>query len=417
MELVEVPVDRLELGMYVAELDRPWLETPFLFQGFEVDSDDTLASVRRYCQHVYVDPVRSSSHAARDTRKTTSAPRIITRPRGKRPPQPQIERVDESHRRSAVRELSAMREELPGARRAYETGQQVLSDVLERMRQGKRINVEQVHKSLDLMIESIARNEDAMSWITRMKQKNDYVYEHSIASAVWAMILGKQLGFDGDDLRVLAMGTMFMDVGKTKLNDQLLVKPQLSESEMSTVRRHVEYGVDIVRAMPGVDSRLLSIVSHHHERHDGSGYPYGLAGSDIPIFAHLAGVIDTYDAMTQSRPYADAASTFDAMQELHKLAGSWFSRQVVEQFVAALGVFPVGTLVELSTGEVGVVIAQNKLRRLTPKLMLLLDEHKKFLNQFQIIDLRDRAARGERRYIARGLPPGAYGLDPSELFI
>lgn len=162
------------------------------------------------------------------------------------------------------------------------------------------------------------------------------------------------------------------------------------------------------------------MVAGHHERYNGTGYPQGLAGSQIPVFARIAGVVDTYDAMTTPRPYAPPMSTYDAMRQLNKLAGIEFPVEVFEQFVQAIGVFPVGTLVELNTGEVGIVIAQNRVRRLRPKIMLLLDSDKAPLAEFHVVDLRKQLANagGETSlWIERGLSPGDYGIDPSEYYL
>jgi HD-GYP domain-containing protein (c-di-GMP phosphodiesterase class II) len=217
------------------------------------------------------------------------------------------------------------------------------------------------------------------------------------------------------------MGAIFMDVGKTRIPTELLIKrDHLSDKEMALMQKHVAFGVEIVSEMEGVDQRVLEMVQCHHERYNGTGYPNGLSGAAIPIYARIAGIVDTYDAMTTPRPYAKPRSTYEAMRQLNNLAGVEFPAEVVEQFLQAVGVFPVGTLVELNTGEVGVVIAQNRIRRLRPKIMVLLDREKQSLDTFPIVDLRNQLAdaRGESSlWIDRGLAPGDYGLDPSEYYL
>jgi HD-GYP domain-containing protein (c-di-GMP phosphodiesterase class II) len=186
------------------------------------------------------------------------------------------------------------------------------------------------------------------------------------------------------------------------------------------MRRHVDYGVEIVSKISGIDPRVVEMVASHHERYNGTGYPRGASGTDIPVFARIAGIVDAYDAMTTPRPYAPLVSTFDAMRQLNNLAGVEFPEEVVEQFIQAIGVFPVGTLVELNTGEVGIVIAQNRVRRLRPKLMLLLDRDKTKFRDYRIVDLRNQLAdaAGENSiWIERGLSPGDYDLDPSEYYL
>jgi hypothetical protein len=134
------------------------------------------------------------------------------------------------------------------------------------------------------------------------------------------------------------------------------------------------------------------------------------------MFARIAGLVDAYDAMTALRPYAQTRSTQDAMRQLQMLAGTGFAEELVEQFVQAIGVFPVGSLVEINTGEIGIVIAQNRVRRLRPKVMLVLDENKNALHVERIVDLRD-AASDDSLWIERGLAPGAHGIDPADFYL
>ena len=137
--------------------------------------------------------------------------------------------------------------------------------------------------------------------------------------------------------------------------------------ERTIVKKHVAVGLDLVKNALGLNADVLAMIQHHHERHDGSGYPQGLTGADMPVFGRIAGLIDCFDAMTTKRPYAPAKSAYDAVRELNGLSGTGFQRELVEQFVQAVGMFPTGSLVELNTGEVAVVIEQNRVRRLRPE--------------------------------------------------
>jgi len=417
--------DELVLGMYVSGLDRPWTETPFLFQGFHIESPKVIKELRRYCKFVYVDIEKSDDTIAfiarqappprRKSEGGDSEPRMAASPKTEAPDLHAIEGEE------SARETTTLKAELVDAELVHRQTERVIEDLFARIRSGESIEIGDVEQALDPMLDSIIRNDHAMSWLARMRKKNDYVHDHSIASSVWAMIFGKHLGLKSEDLQILGIGAVFMDVGKTRIPTEYLIKREtLSPEEMGLMKRHVSYGVEIVSALDGIDPRVVEMVRCHHERHNGTGYPEGLTGVDIPIFSRIAGIVDAYDAMTTQRPYAEAVSTFDAMRQLNNLAGVEFAAEMVEQFVQAIGVFPVGTLVELSTGEVGVVIAQNRIRRLRPKVMLLLDSDKKPIETTPIVDLRNQLAdsRGENSlWIETGLPPGAYGLDAREYYL
>lgn len=423
-ERVAVRVDELEIGMYVAELDRPWLETPFLFQGFLIESEEVVSQLKKYCTYVYIDAERADhtitkplglggppgrTHEARVV--PSSSANAATDSLAKNSTEADSARTDDTE---------LLKAELVQARDAHATAERAIALLLDRIQSGEEIDILSLQQDFDPMIDSILRNDDAMSWLIRMKKKNDYVYDHSLASAIWAVIFGKHLGLNKDELQVLGTGAVFMDVGKTKLPEELLTKRALTNSELEVVRRHVDWGVEIINRINGVDRRVVEMVAGHHERYNGTGYPNQLSGSDIPVFARIAGIVDAYDAMTTLRPYAEPLSTYDAMRQLNRLAGVEFAEEVVEQFVQAVGVFPVGTLVELNTGEVGVVIAQNRVRRLRPKIMLLLDRDKTPLQHFRAIDLRNELADAEgvrSLWIERGLAPGDFGLDPSEFYL
>jgi len=402
--------------MYVCELDRPWTDTPFLFQGFYIEDIDTIDELRRYCEHVFVDVSRHDD---------TITPPLWAPPQkpARKTPRPNGSRVTATKTSSqdcndATEQLKV---DLRAARKAHEKAQDAVQHMYQRIGSGEDMEISGVKQIIDPIMSSVMRNDDAISWLVRMQRKNDYIYEHSIGSSVWAMMFGKHLGLDSNSLQVLGMGAMFLDVGKTKIPTELLIKQgTLTEAEQQTMRKHVDLGVQIVSRIVGVDPRVLAMVQSHHERHNGTGYPQGLAGADIPIFARIAGIVDTYDAMTSKRPYAGPKSTYDAMRQLHLLAGVEFAEEVVEQFVQAIGVFPVGSLVELNTGEVGIVIAQNRVRRLRPKIMILLDKNKNTLRDLPIIDLRNQLAdaSGEQSlWIEQGLAPGDYGIDPAEYYI
>jgi putative nucleotidyltransferase with HDIG domain len=283
------------------------------------------------------------------------------------------------------------------------------------------LSLPQLNVVVDSMVDSVCRNREAITWLARMKTKDDYLYNHSLASSVWALVLGRHIGLDRELLKALSLGAMMFDVGKTRLRTEFLVHPgKLSAEQMAEARRHVEHGLDILRETKGVDERVISMVATHHERYDGSGYPLGLSGDAIPLLGRIAGIVDCYDAMTSKRAYASAMSTYDAVRQMKVLSGTWFHPQLVEQFIQAVGVFPTGSLVELNTGEVGVVISQNRYRRLRPELMLILDENKQLRDDFATIDLTvhgDGSDARPKMWITRGLEPGSFGIDPTEYFL
>jgi HD-GYP domain-containing protein (c-di-GMP phosphodiesterase class II) len=439
LKRLKIETSNLECGMYVAQLDRPWLETPFLFKGFEIRDDKELRLLRNFCKHVYVDATQGSvpqkkvmearSRAEKYTQSLAApATRLehAMRPSLTRRLVDALARLDRTgtlatffqtkHYRNAV----PTRLEVPKAAVAYDTAAAVLQDVLEQFQQGRGLDTPRLKVAAGPLIDSILRNQDTMAWLVCLRKRDTSGSQRSIGSAVWAVILGRHLGFERPGLETLALGGMLLDLGNAKLPPDVLAKPgPLDDVERVIVKKHVAVGLDLVKNALGLNADVLAMIQHHHERHDGSGYPKGFQGADVPVFGRIAGLIDCFDAMTTKRPYAPAKSAYDAVRELNALSGSGFQRELVEQFVQAVGMFPTGSLVELNTGEVAVVVEQNRVQRLRPKLMLLRTAAKTPVSRHALLDLKARPAGGDSddaRWIIRGLEPGAFGLDPKDYF-
>jgi HD-GYP domain-containing protein (c-di-GMP phosphodiesterase class II) len=435
---IKIETANLERGMYVAQLDRPWLETPFMFQGFEIREDNELKLLRQFCRHVYVDVSRSKLPKDRlllAARPAHEREQAISTTSPSRPPLTlarrllhSVSRLDPTgvvatrfygHRH--YRNRVPTRKEAPQAIRAYDAAVATMNEVLDQLRNGAGVPVEQVQAAIKPLVDSILRNQDAMAWLVHLRKREEYTYHHSIASSVWAVVLGRHLGFDRHGLDTLALGGMLLDIGKARLPESLLTKTgPLTGEELAQARKHVDHGIDMVKLTPAINADVLAMIAGHHERHDGSGYPKGLKGADIPVFARIAGLVDCYDAMTSHRGWGQAKSPYDAIRELNTLADVHFQQEIVEHFVQALGMFPTGSLVELNTGEVGVVLEQNHIRRLRPKVMLLLDAHKAPMREYRTLDLRKLpSAHSEEAalWIVRGHEAGAFGIDPKNYLI
>ena len=439
LKRLKIETANLECGMYVAQLDRPWLETPFLFKGFEIRDEKDLKQLRHFCRHVYVDATRGTvpqdqvlearrreARYARSLASPAVRPEHASRPSLQRRLFDAITRLDRTGTLAGLfqtrqyRNLVPTRVEAPKAALAYDTAAAVVNDTLEQFQLGRPLDAARLKAVVGPLIDSILRNQDAMAWLVCLRKREIAGSQRSVGSAVWAVVLGRHLGFDRSGLETLALGGMLLDLGNAKLPRDLLLKEgPLDDVERAIVKKHVAVGLDIVKATPGLNADVIAMIQHHHERHDGSGYPRGLAGADIPVFGRVAGLMDCFDAMTTKRPYAPARSAYDAVRELNGLSGTAFQRELVEQFVQAVGMFPTGSLVELNTGEVSLVIEQNRVRRLRPKLMLLLNADKTPVSRRALMDLKARPAGGgedEARWILRGLEPGAFGLDPKDYF-
>ncbi len=403
----------LAIGAYISALDRPWVETPFPIQGFHVTSQQDIDQLRRYCKHVYVDRKLSRVVASFDPAPVVS--------NGIKRSVAGIVNPDARIRKFVpvvYQTTQSMQKEVSAATTLHHETARALAQVLNEVRSGKDLNFPVVKKVATLMVNSVTRNPDALVWLSRVREADSYSYAHSLRSSVWALVFGRQLGMPRDILEELSLGVLLSEVGKTKIPRSLLMKSgKLTEEEQAQVRRHVDHGVEILRGCDGISETAISVVQFHHERFDGSGYPYAIGGTDIPLLSRIAGIVDTYDAITSPRPYAEARSSSEAVSMLYEARDKLFQGQLIEQFIQAVGVYPTGTMVQLSTREVGVVIAQNTVRRLRPVVMLVADHEQALLAHPEVVDLAEAAtdSAGDPLSIARCLKPGEFGIDPKLL--
>lgn len=402
----KIYTDKLQVGMYICELDRPWLETPYPLQGFSIQSNEEIQDLMTFCHFVYID-LRITQENELKRLKHDNKPvfcKADTR---------FIDKVK-------YNDSSAMEQELPEAKAGFENFSSNTLRLLDSLKSGQDIDLKKFKNSTKQMVESVIRNPDAVLWLVRLKHTDDYMYQHSLRCSVLAVAFGRQLGLSKRQLNSLAVGAALMDIGKLKLPKSLLNRPgKLSEDEFAMVRNHVSLGLQMMSDKSRGSKHIIEMVATHHERVNGQGYPNQLRGNDIPLFGRIAAIVDCYDAICTTRSYAVALSPADAVKKLYEWRNVDFHAALVEVFIQTLGIYPAGSLVELSTGEVGVVMSEYRTRRLRPKIMLILDQKKCLYKEFPTIDLYKtiKTKDGQDINIRQSLEPGSYGIDPSELLL
>ncbi|MEO8366276.1 MAG: HD-GYP domain-containing protein [Pseudoxanthomonas sp.] len=406
----EIRVASLRPGMYVSRLDRDWIGTPFLLQGFLVQAQEDIDLLGQYCRHVFVDIVKSENFVRLSLQR-------LTRPGEGGYDVPDLKAIADSRPRPVLHKIE---DELPRAREAVQEARKATTEIMDGLRAGNKMNETDVDQVVTPLVESVLRNPDAYFWLESMRQHDSYTYSHAMNCCVLMAAFGRHLGLPDEALHDLATGGLLLDIGKTGVPEELLERVQgLTDDEQGQLRNHVVQGLRLYDESGAGNAGVREIIQAHHEREDGSGYPSGLVGEHIPLFGRLAAIVDSYDAMTSARPYRPPVSKYEALQRMYRQRSQLFQGDLLEQFVQCLGVYPVGTLVELSTGEVAVVMAQNPVRRLFPRVMLLTDVGKKLRNGFESLDLRDTLAGKASAQISirRCLQAGTYGLDPKELYL
>jgi HD-GYP domain-containing protein (c-di-GMP phosphodiesterase class II) len=412
-DLVErrVFVADLEVGMYVSRLDCEWSDTSFPLQGVAITSQEDIDRLSKYCKYVFVD-----LHRQVLPERTLTRPAHVVTPARPAPP-PRAAPNPRLVARHAYRDTVPFEEEVPRAEEAFDKVARFAERLVDDLEHGRPIEPEAVQEAVRPLVESVLRSSDAFFWIESLRQRDSYTYQHAVGCSTLAAAFGRHMGFSSDVIVSIAAGGLLMDVGKVRMPEELLSRDgPLNDAEWELARQHVEEGVAILEHSGVTDPEVRDMVLTHHERFDGSGYPAGLSGTAIPLPGRMAAIIDTYHAMSSPRPYRPAVSQHLALRQLYAGRDTAFQGELVEQFQACLGVYPTGSLVELNTGEVAVVMVQNHARRLQPRVAVLTRADKGPREDFLIIDLMNQVDP-VRREILRTLPAGSHGVDPREFFI
>jgi HD-GYP domain-containing protein (c-di-GMP phosphodiesterase class II) len=288
------------------------------------------------------------------------------------------------------------------------------------IRSGKPLQMEPVEAAVDSVVESMLDNPDALMWIARLREEDINTYNHGVKVSLYLVALGRHLGLPKQELNYLGQIGMLADIGKSKLPRAILEKPgMLSPGEFELVKQHVNLTLQVLAGVPQMSAAVTAGIAQHHERIDGSGYPNRLKAKEIGVYGKMAAIADSYAALITPRAYANALAPQDALMNLYEWSGTSFHEPMVEQFVQAIGVFPVGSMIELTSGEIGVVVAHNRVRRLEPKVLVLSNADKSPLAQPAERDLfKEGKVDGSRPLrITRGLPAGAFGFKLRDYYL
>lgn len=325
--------------------------------------------------------------------------------------------LPESVHLTIYEDKKTVEEEISFAANAFTRTNELLNKVIEDIRIGNHLQLASVEDVIEDMVDSMVRNPDAMMWVARMREKNNSAYGHGLNVAISLVAFGRHLGYPKESLSHLGLLGLLLDVGKIKLPSSLLEKTSsLTAEEFELMKTHVNLGLNELHKTPNIHPDVLEGIAQHHERMNGTGYPAALKAEKISIFGRMSAIADSYSAMTEKRSYAEAVSPHEALQMLSNWSGPQFHPDMVEQFIQSIGAFPVGSLVELSSGEVAVVATHNKLKRLKPKVLVVTEPDKTIRKHPRTLDLIYDVS-DKPVYIRRGLPNNSYGLDATEFYL
>lgn len=361
----KIDVAHLRIGMFICGTDQKWIDIPFFRRKFLIATDKQIRTFREHCKFVEIDTEKGA-----DVIRQTE-PKAIIEP--------------EPHQHISAEAVY---------RKNYEQSQTVLSEVLNDVRLGRCVDNPKVRAVVQDLIVNVLKDSQTMIGLIRRKDKNDTLARKSVNVCILALAFGKHIGIQKDKMYDLGLGALLHDIGMVQIPNSILLKKQpLTAAERVIMEKHTEYGLAIVAKTPDISVDVLKIVHSHHERIDGKGYPQKLHDKEIGLLARMVAIVSVYEALTRERFYTETLSPVAALKYLYSSGKVMFDGHLVEKFIQALGIYPTGCVVELNTGELGIVVNVNAQERLRPTLCIVTNAQKQLLSQEHVIDLAARTSK------------------------
>ncbi len=378
--LKKINVQDIKLGMYIQEVSGNWMDNPFWKQSFKLTDPKALKKMTEYDIHeVWIDTKKGLDvdDVTVDLSEEESQKKIA------------LKYQETAPSKVILIPHVTVHEELEQARVVHDKAKKAVTLMFQEVRMGKALQLDEINPLIDDIYESIKRNTEAFLSLSRLKNKDNYTYLHSIAVCALMMALGKQMGLDQQLMKDLGMSGLFHDIGKMMIPVDVLNKPgRLTDEEYTMVKKHPFLGWQILKKSEGVCDMALDVCLHHHERVDGRGYPEKLSGDTVSLFARMGAVCDVYDAITSDRCYKIGWDPIKSIREMAKWqAEGQFDKTVFHAFVKTIGIYPSGTLVKLKSTRLAVVLEQSAQTLLAPIVKVFFSTETNASIPPEIIDL------------------------------
>ncbi|MGZ5027937.1 MAG: HD-GYP domain-containing protein, partial [Methylobacter sp.] len=361
--------------MFICGTDRKWIETPFFRRKFLITSEDQINTLRSYCRFVVIDTDKGIDVISQQEEQDIAGQHSGGPSVEINTPEPSDD--DNIYRKS------------------YAQSQTVLTEVLNDVRLGRSVDNPKVRGVVQELIVNIVKDSQAMIGLIQSKDKNDTLARKSVNVCILALAFGKHIGIPKEKMYVLGLGALLHDIGMVQIPDRILLKKDpLTLTERATMEKHTEYGLAILAKSREIPVDVLKIVHSHHERMDGGGYPQKLQAKQIGLLVRMVTIVSVYEALTRVRFYTETLSPVAALRYLYTSGKPIFDANLVEKFIQTLGIYPVGCVVALNTGELAIVIKVNQEHRLRPVLSIVTNTQKQLLPHEHVLDLADQANKG-----------------------
>jgi HD-GYP domain-containing protein (c-di-GMP phosphodiesterase class II) len=399
-----IAIEQLKIGMYIHDLNCDWLDHSFMRTRFLVKNAKHLEKIQQLGMHdLYIDTEKGL-----DVSSAPTAAQVES----------EIEQ-DLTHIAATpdIPHPVVLIAERGQARRIHQEAIGVVKTLMEDVRLGQQIDLEHVNPVVTKMVGSIFRNQDALLALTRIRQVGRYTFEHSVNVAVLMVSFARTMGLEQTLIHNIGLGALLHDIGKTLVPPEILNKPgALTDDEFVVMRGHVVHTQNLLTVVPGIPHIALSVAAEHHERIDGNGYPYHKAGDDISLYGQMASIADVYDALTTDRVYHKAMEPHQALRKLLEWSNHHFDSALVQHFIRCVGIYPIGTLVRLNSGRLGVVVENGRQGLRQPVVRVVMDVKRRIFLTAKDVDLSCLPIDSDERIIGTE-SPAQWDIDPIKVMM
>lgn len=367
----KIKTDQLKPGMYVSDFNCEWLENPFFQRSLKITDDKMVAKVLKAgIRELYIDTAKG------DDVKEGKAQEEV-----KREIDDAIEKIQDG---TTVIQVE-YKVEVQMAKKVKSEAKKLITNIMHDVRMGKQVEVEAVDNVVEKMMDSIFRNPGALTTLSRLKSKDEYTFMHSVNVCVLMVAFCKGVGVPRETMKKVGSGALLHDIGKMQVPPDVLNKPgKLTDEEFLQMKNHVVQSKIILSATEGIYPEAIDVASQHHERYDGTGYPNKLKGDEISQFGQMASIVDVYDAITSDRVYHKGMDSSEALRKLYEWSKFHFKPEMVQLFIKTVGIYPVGTVVRVDSGLIGVVKEPGVTNLLRPLLRVFHDAKKgRFVSPYE----------------------------------
>ena len=399
----KIPIAALQEGMFIHDLNCDWMTHPFFRSRFMLKTEQQLQTIRDLgVPEVYIDTGRGLDAA--EARTQEEVHQALTQ-----------ELIEVATKVPVPPRPRTLEEEMTRARRVHAEANLIIRGVLESVRLGKKVEIDRVEEIVDDINTSLMSNPGAMLSLCRIRNADEYTFLHSVSVGTLMMAFTSFQGMEQEHVRQAGIGGLMHDLGKMKTPNHILNKPdRLTPEEFEVMKRHPGEGHQLLQEIRGIREEHLTITIQHHERLDGSGYPYKLTKDQIDPIAQMAAIADVYDALTAERCYHKPTPPTDALRKLLEWSRHHFNPDYVHSFVRCVGIYPVGSAVILESGRIGIVTQQNQDDLLTPTVVAVYDSRKQQFIAPQVVDLSKSLGHGGADRILTSTEPERWRINPQD---